>query len=318
VTEALYGVDLLPTILDLAGLRPQTNVEGESLAPLMNGKPMVRKNQRWFAVGHQNQTIIDPHWQLMRWNDQKKELFDRVKDPRGLRDVAREYPAEVERLEAELSAYESSRTPPGQRAPLPRPAKLYWFSVEGLRADQNKYSVAKWAREGKIPHMRLMLDYGLVGFTQPGSAVDLKAAIPQALILEKDFSGEKAITERFELERLSVSAELDKKSPDIAFVRLKMPAFNSINDVETAYRGLDRLLTEAFRRRTDNTYIVVSSGGSVPGVLLVWGPQVRQAKEVKAPVSADDQLNYVLRLIGAKPEGKIDDPELVNAVEAVR
>jgi len=45
--------------------------------------------------------------------------------------------------------------------------KLYWFIPDGLRAEPNTFNIYRWAKEGKLPNIKKMMDQGTYGFTKP-------------------------------------------------------------------------------------------------------------------------------------------------------
>jgi len=45
--------------------------------------------------------------------------------------------------------------------------KLYWFIPDGLRAEPNTFNIYKWAKEGKLPNIKKMMDAGTYGFSKP-------------------------------------------------------------------------------------------------------------------------------------------------------
>ncbi|MBU0481249.1 MAG: alkaline phosphatase family protein [Proteobacteria bacterium] len=45
--------------------------------------------------------------------------------------------------------------------------KLYWFIPDGLRADPDIFTIFNWAKEGKLPHLRKMMESGTWGYSQP-------------------------------------------------------------------------------------------------------------------------------------------------------
>ncbi len=54
------------------------------------------------------------------------------------------------------------------KAPGPtRSWKLYWFVPDGLRADPDLFQLFKWAREGKLPNIKRMMDEGSYGYSIP-------------------------------------------------------------------------------------------------------------------------------------------------------
>jgi predicted AlkP superfamily pyrophosphatase or phosphodiesterase len=45
--------------------------------------------------------------------------------------------------------------------------KIYWLIPSGLRADTGDFNVYKWAREGKLPNLKRMMDEGAYGYSVP-------------------------------------------------------------------------------------------------------------------------------------------------------
>lgn len=45
--------------------------------------------------------------------------------------------------------------------------KLYWFIPDGVRNEPNLFSMYKWAREGKLPNIKKMMDNGSFGYSYP-------------------------------------------------------------------------------------------------------------------------------------------------------
>lgn len=45
--------------------------------------------------------------------------------------------------------------------------KLYWFIPDGMRADEDLFNVYKWAQEGKLPNIKIMMDNGSYGYSIP-------------------------------------------------------------------------------------------------------------------------------------------------------
>lgn len=48
-----------------------------------------------------------------------------------------------------------------------KPLKLYWFIPDGLRAEPVTMKVFEWAREGKLPHLRTLMERGTHGYSIP-------------------------------------------------------------------------------------------------------------------------------------------------------
>lgn len=45
--------------------------------------------------------------------------------------------------------------------------KLYWFIPDGMRAEEDLFTVYKWAREGKLPNIKKMMENGAYGYSIP-------------------------------------------------------------------------------------------------------------------------------------------------------
>jgi predicted AlkP superfamily phosphohydrolase/phosphomutase len=45
--------------------------------------------------------------------------------------------------------------------------KLYWFIPDGLRAEPQLFDIYKWAREGKLPNIKKLMDMGSYGYSKP-------------------------------------------------------------------------------------------------------------------------------------------------------
>ncbi len=49
----------------------------------------------------------------------------------------------------------------------PRAARLHWFIPDGMRCDPDLFRVFQWAREGKLPHIRRLMQRGSWGYSIP-------------------------------------------------------------------------------------------------------------------------------------------------------
>lgn len=100
--------DLMPTLLDIAGIPVPEGLDGVSLLPALRGQgaaPRPHLHGEHVVFGQSMQWIRDPRWKYV-WlsGDGHEQLFDLMSDPRELHDCAAAHPAEVQRLRALLIA----------------------------------------------------------------------------------------------------------------------------------------------------------------------------------------------------------------------
>lgn len=102
-------VDLMPTLLELAGAPPPDDVEGRSLVPLLRGsprtgraRPVLASAVKWKPEVH---AIRDDRYKLVvdRHSGQAR-LFDLIADPHENRDLVHERPDVARGLRARLEA----------------------------------------------------------------------------------------------------------------------------------------------------------------------------------------------------------------------
>ena len=126
VDVPVESLDILPTILDLAGLEAPESVQGSSLAPLFDGKtpsrelrePAVTEKSRMTGrhplpgteVG--SHALVNGDWKLIRnhparGNIPEVELYHLGNDPQELRNLADRHPDVVARLRGLLDRWEA-------------------------------------------------------------------------------------------------------------------------------------------------------------------------------------------------------------------
>lgn len=141
-------MDILPTVLDLAGIPIPENVDGMSLLPLMRGEPCSREYihgecARLETIGSGMQYLTDGREKYIWYPGLGKEqLFDLTADPREEHDLARDPAAEErirplrERLIRELEGRPEGFVKEGKLARLEGPTP-YCRSEELMAAGQN-------------------------------------------------------------------------------------------------------------------------------------------------------------------------------------
>jgi arylsulfatase A-like enzyme len=126
VEEPVQLIDVMPTLVELAGLRMPEGAQGQSLRPLLappvdgvraegwKRRPVVAEKQPMGGAEHpgasESYAIIEDGWKLIhnvaRPPDRPElELFDFLKDPLDQRNLAAEHPERVERLARALGAW---------------------------------------------------------------------------------------------------------------------------------------------------------------------------------------------------------------------
>ena len=89
----VYLHELMPTALDIAGVRPKIPLDGESLLPLMNGKRTSNGRNEVFCEFHSHfyvcrqRMIRNSRYQLTFNESERGELYDFEKDPYQLHNV---------------------------------------------------------------------------------------------------------------------------------------------------------------------------------------------------------------------------------------
>ena len=109
-SEALvYLYDIMPTLLDLAGVDRPKGVEGQDLAPVWHGETATIRDTLFTAYEDIQRAVRDDRWKLIRYPQiDHTQLFDLENDPHELNNLAesREHADEVARLTRELLAWQ--------------------------------------------------------------------------------------------------------------------------------------------------------------------------------------------------------------------
>ena len=95
--------DIMPTILDLFGVKRTKDLMGRSFLPMMKRRRRSLRDHVTFGYTKLQAQIADRNWLYATWRGQRPcMLFDRRKDPNITRDVAVRHPAVVRRLHRQL------------------------------------------------------------------------------------------------------------------------------------------------------------------------------------------------------------------------
>jgi arylsulfatase A len=108
--EPVSGVDVLPTFRELAGVKPPPDrtLEGTSFAPLLSGKPMVRRTPLYWqydrASGPWKIALRRGRWKLLADAAMKEfALYDVAVDSSEKKNLAAERPDQVKELAQEMA-----------------------------------------------------------------------------------------------------------------------------------------------------------------------------------------------------------------------
>jgi arylsulfatase A-like enzyme len=143
VSEPVESLDLFPTILELAGLPPESGV-GESLVPLFDGRRDRRRNRYLFhsrfhyEKAYHEIAVRDRWWKLLvtardlgtNGSDERRapawdldasstqfELYHPATDPEEANDLYEDHPEVVDRLRQVLADWQTSMRPPEEMSP---------------------------------------------------------------------------------------------------------------------------------------------------------------------------------------------------------
>jgi arylsulfatase A-like enzyme len=74
-------LDIYPTLIELAGLPPKEDLDGQSLVPLMNNPDMEWERPALTTYKKGNHTLRSKRWRYTLYADGGEELYDHEKDP---------------------------------------------------------------------------------------------------------------------------------------------------------------------------------------------------------------------------------------------
>jgi arylsulfatase A-like enzyme len=128
VSDEVWGfVDFLPTAAELAGTKAPAGLNGISVVPALQGKPLPRREYLYweFHEGGFSQAVRTGNWKGVRRKSRTApvELYDIVKDPGESSDLAAQNPAVVKRITEIMNSArtESPEFPIREGAATPKP-----------------------------------------------------------------------------------------------------------------------------------------------------------------------------------------------------
>jgi choline-sulfatase len=81
-------LDIYPTLVELAGLPPRSDLEGESLLPQLEDASTPRDRPAITTHNQGNHAVRSERWRYIRYADGSEELYDMPADPREWRNLA--------------------------------------------------------------------------------------------------------------------------------------------------------------------------------------------------------------------------------------
>jgi arylsulfatase A-like enzyme len=143
VSTPVSSPDFFPTFLEAAGVAPASGqvLDGRSLAPALRGELEPERPLFWHYPHYGNQggapaaAVRRGDWKLIEWQeDNRVELFNLAADLGEKTDLAAREPARVDRLRAELHAWQRDV---GAKFPIPNPT-YDSAKPSGRRADRKQ------------------------------------------------------------------------------------------------------------------------------------------------------------------------------------
>ncbi|MEZ5401075.1 MAG: sulfatase [Bryobacteraceae bacterium] len=110
-TQPVSLLDIYPTLVEMCGLPARTDLDGESLMPLLRDPKSKRKPAvSTYLAG--NHAVLTEQWRYIRYHDGGEELYDRKKDPNEWRNLAGD--AQYSGLKTELARWMPAKSAPPQ------------------------------------------------------------------------------------------------------------------------------------------------------------------------------------------------------------
>lgn len=122
-TGRIGYIDVLPTLLAVAGVKPPADLDGINFLPALRGETQL-PGRAWFSYLHQNEdahaAVHEGRWKLVAHGDffpkaptaaPVLELYDLAADPGEQTDLAEKYPEVVTRLHEKLRKFGKMQKP---------------------------------------------------------------------------------------------------------------------------------------------------------------------------------------------------------------
>lgn len=96
-------LDLYPTLVELAGLPPKSDLDGISIVPLLKNPAAAWDRPALTTAGFKNHALRTERWRYIRYEDGSEELYDHDKDPLERANLAAS--AEFAQVKADLQKW---------------------------------------------------------------------------------------------------------------------------------------------------------------------------------------------------------------------
>jgi iduronate 2-sulfatase len=99
INRPVNQMDIYPTLVELAGLQPNTKNEGKSLVPLLSNPDAAGFEASITTHGYGNHSVRTLRWRLIRYADGTEELYDHSIDPLENNNLASDERMEAVKIE---------------------------------------------------------------------------------------------------------------------------------------------------------------------------------------------------------------------------
>ena len=149
IPDIVQTKDVMPTILDILGVKSGIKFDGRSLMPLMNGKARVMEPEMYIteATWQRKHGWRTPQWKLIRALEPdvhfhpEVELYNLLTDPGETTNLAEQEPAVVEMLTARMHAHIAKREKQtGRTNPIYTHLGWHGYSEEPFKSSEEAYN----------------------------------------------------------------------------------------------------------------------------------------------------------------------------------
>ncbi len=113
-------MDIYPTLIEVLGAPPRSDIEGQSLVPQLRNAMAPRKEPALTTYGRANHSVRSEAWRYIRYSDGGEELYDEKNDPNEWTNLASkpEHAAVKRELAAWLPKTDAPEAPTARERPV--------------------------------------------------------------------------------------------------------------------------------------------------------------------------------------------------------